>query len=230
MKLLVSDYDGTLNRNYKNLCLNIKAINKFREEGNKFVIATGRSFESIKKETDIYGIEYDYLICNGGLIIFDNENNILKCSLLNSETLTNLYQLLANLCYVEKIKLYNFYGSTIDMENILEMYVKFNTVDEALLNKKYIEYIMPEILCYQEGNRLYIGNKITKADAISFIKEKELINPKKIYTVGDNKNDLEMLGRYNGYRMLFSNSSLWGKKIPVTRDVHTLIKKINYKR
>lgn len=227
MKLLVSDYDGTLNSNYKNLCLNIRAINKFRENGNKFVIATGRSFESIKKETDIYGIEYDYLICNGGLITFDDGNNILNHSLLNNDTLINLYGSLTNLCCVEKIKLYNFYSSTINMENILEIYVKFNTTDDALWYKKYIEYMIPGILCYQEANRLYIGNKITKADAISFIQAKDSINKENIYTVGDNKNDLEMLEQYKGYRMLFSNSSLWGKKIPVTREVHTLIKKIN---
>lgn len=227
MKLLVSDYDGTFNSNYKNLCLNITAINKFREEGNKFIIATGRCFESIKKETDIYDIGYDYLICNGGLITFDNENNIVNYSLLNNEILIELYKYLSSSCCVEKIKLYNFYSSTINMENILEIYAKFNTVDEALMYKKYIEYMFPEILCYQEKNRLYIGNKKTKADAIWFIMEKESINRKNIYTVGDNKNDLEMLGQYNGYRMLHSNSSLWGKGFPITRQVHTLVKKIS---
>ena len=42
MKLLVSDYDGTLKSDVKNLKININAIKKFMDEGNTFCIATGR--------------------------------------------------------------------------------------------------------------------------------------------------------------------------------------------
>ena len=34
MKLLVSDYDGTLKPDIKNLMINIEAINEFRKKGN----------------------------------------------------------------------------------------------------------------------------------------------------------------------------------------------------
>ena len=64
MKLLASDYDRTLYTNEKNLMLNMKAIKKFRLYCNKFVLVTGRSFKSIKKEIEYYNIikERGYII------------------------------------------------------------------------------------------------------------------------------------------------------------------------
>ena len=75
MKLLVSDYDGTLKSSVKDLMLNIEAINKFREKGNLFVIITGRG-KSIREYIEEYNIPYDYLICENGAIIYDkNDKN-----------------------------------------------------------------------------------------------------------------------------------------------------------
>ena len=38
MKLLATDYDGTFKSDIKNLYINISAVNKFMESGNKFAI------------------------------------------------------------------------------------------------------------------------------------------------------------------------------------------------
>ena len=48
-----------------------------------------------------------------------------------------------------------------------------------------------------------------------------------VYTVGDSINDIDMLQKYNGHKMLFSHPQLLLKNIPTTKEVHTLIKKIN---
>ena len=85
-KLLVSDYDDTLYTSSKSLYFNILAIEKFRKNGNKFAIATGRNFISIDSLIRKYKIPYDYLICNDGSIIFDNKHNIISAHYLsNSE-------------------------------------------------------------------------------------------------------------------------------------------------
>ena len=42
-KMLVSDYDQTFYLNDKDIIENINAVREFREKGNIFVIATGRS-------------------------------------------------------------------------------------------------------------------------------------------------------------------------------------------
>lgn len=227
MKLLVSDYDGTFNSDNRNLQLNIKAIEKFRQCGNKFVIATGRNYESIKWETDYHGIQYDYLICNNGLIVFDDKNNILKSSILDESDLELLYEYLTETRQIDKLQLYNSYSTTDVLKNILEIYARFVNIQSAKICETDLNVILPNIHCYRENRRLFISQNITKADAVSFIQERENIDKENVYTVGDNKNDLEMLQQFNGYKMLYSYPCMWMKNIPITREVHTLVKKIN---
>lgn len=227
MKLLASDYDGTFKSSIKNLYINIEEVKKFRDNGNKFAIVTGRSYESIKNEINKYNIEYDYLVCNNGLIIFDNEDNIVFSKKLKTDDLMFIYNELLYMNNQEDTKIYNFYTSTMIFENILEVYAKFKTNISAKNFKKFIEYERKNLLCYKDGKKMFISNNITKADALTFIQDKEKIKKDDIYTVGDNKNDLEMLLKFNGYKMLFSYSNMWFKRFSVVKEVHSLIKKIN---
>ena len=56
MKLLSSDYDGTLNVFEYDIWLNLAYINNFISRGNIFVLNTGRAYDSITKEIDKYQI------------------------------------------------------------------------------------------------------------------------------------------------------------------------------
>jgi len=87
MKLLAVDYDGTFKSNLKNLKINIDKINQFMQSGNKFAIITGRSFKQIESEIKKYNIKYNYLVCNNGLIVFDETNKIIKYNLLSQNDL-----------------------------------------------------------------------------------------------------------------------------------------------
>ena len=59
MKLLVSDFDGTLfNDHYKE---NIEAVNRFVDAGNLFAIATGRDLNRLLKDLD-RNLKFNYLI------------------------------------------------------------------------------------------------------------------------------------------------------------------------
>ena len=49
MKMLVSDYDQTFYLNDQNIKINIDMVKQFRKAGNKFVIATGRSYMDFKE-------------------------------------------------------------------------------------------------------------------------------------------------------------------------------------
>ena len=111
MKLLVSDYDGTFDttessETYRNSI----AVDKFRRKGNQFAFATGRSFKSIKHQTNYYKINYDYLICNNGLAIFDKKDRLLKSTLISKEAILKTLAYLNKLGYVKKIVLLNAYG------------------------------------------------------------------------------------------------------------------------
>ena len=61
-KIVFSDYDGTLNTGEEDMIKNIQAIQEFMNNGNLFVIATGRSYLDLKRKLESYPIPFDYLI------------------------------------------------------------------------------------------------------------------------------------------------------------------------
>ena len=76
-KMIVSDYDQTFYINDEDIEKNKIAVNEFRNKGNIFVIATGRSYDDFMKKKNEYNIEYDYLIINHGATILDKDDNII---------------------------------------------------------------------------------------------------------------------------------------------------------
>ena len=142
MKLLVSDYDGTFDttessETYRNSI----AVDKFRRKGNQFAFATGRSFKSIKHQTNYYKINYDYLICNNGLAIFDKKDRLLKSTLISKEAILKTLAYLNKLGYVKKIVLLNAYGEeTKNYVQVLEILFTLK-----IRNNKEVEKIKNEL-------------------------------------------------------------------------------------
>ena len=85
MKLFASDYDGTLHLNGSVSDSTIEAIHKFKNAGNTFGIATGRSISSIAAEIDKYKIPVDFLIGNNGGIVLNQHNEELFYQLMDFE-------------------------------------------------------------------------------------------------------------------------------------------------
>lgn len=226
MNLLVSDYDGTFKSNLKNLKINITKISKFIEEGNKFVIATGREFNSIKREIIKYNIPYNYLVCNSGLVIFDSNDEVVYSSILKEDDIHFIYKNLDMSLNNYNTRLYNLYTQTSKLDEVLEVYVEFEDLIGIKELKHHIESMRPDLICNQINNKLFIGHNLNKSTAIEFLMNKENIEKEKIYTIGNDLNDLEMLLNFNGYKMLKCNKKLLFRGIPTSRQVHTLIKKI----
>lgn len=83
MKVIGSDFDGTITTNKVILDSTRKAIKKFRDNGNVFVIVTGRSVPKFKEGIEKYNIDFfDYVICANGSIILDKNLNCIekKCN------------------------------------------------------------------------------------------------------------------------------------------------------
>lgn len=72
MKILASDYDGTLRINGTVSDADRAAIARFREKGGKFGIVTGRGYVTITAELQRHRLDCDFLICNNGSLIFEN--------------------------------------------------------------------------------------------------------------------------------------------------------------
>lgn len=86
MKLLASNYDGTLCYGEKVMEEDSQAITEWQNAGNLFVIVTGRSKESLDKYLERDGLHPDYIVTNNGSVIFDSKGNLLKKDCLDYVT------------------------------------------------------------------------------------------------------------------------------------------------
>lgn len=235
MKLLVSDYDGTIKtfQNnpsfYENIVFkkNLQFIKRFIEHDNIFMISTGRNLSSILKEMNKYNIIYDYLSAFNGRVIYTKNNGIIYANYINN----NIINKILNNNIIKKAYLLNSYGEESNKENIVYLKIILNTY------KDIKEYILEWKKTYPNlkidyniiFNSIYIRNEFNKSLGIKKLLEIENLDIEKenIITIGDGENDLEMIKDYNGYRMLISNYKLISATSNVTSSVHKLIKK-NY--
>lgn len=233
MNLLISDYDGTI-KTYDNnpnmlekytFKKNIEEIKRFIERKNKFIIATGRSTDSIEREIIRYNIPYNYLITYNGRVSLDKDNRLINAEYIDNKFLDELKDI-----NIRNISLFNEYEKTNFNKNLIYIYLSLKNYKD---NKKYLtewtsKYPDLKIDYNILFNYLIIRKKYNKLQGIKDLINKENITipNNSIITVGDNINDIDMINEYNGYRMFISNPELLFKTNNVTTSVHKLIKKI----
>lgn len=226
MKLLVTDYDGTMyyeKQDLKTLRENIEALKQFKKQ-NMVVIATGRPFTSIKKEIDIYDIPYNYIISSNGACLFDQNDSPIYTQTIKQEIIQKTVAYLQKLPYISKIKLIDIYGNeTNNLENVIQIYVeiKISSIFELKRIKQELEFLDNN----QFFNMCYFFNQTDKIDGIKRIQELHNIKSKDIYTIGNDTNDLLMLKEYNGYRVPYSYPRIILERLPKT-SVKKLVHKI----
>ena len=80
MKLLVSDLDGTLLTKDKQITAGVReTLEKWRAEGNSFVISTGRLFPSAAYYREELGMQAE-LVCCSGAVIYRGEDVVMEHS------------------------------------------------------------------------------------------------------------------------------------------------------
>lgn len=211
MKVLVTDYDGTLFIDENDLKENITFLKKWQELGNLIMISTGRSYSSIKNQVDINNIPYDYLSCADGSIIYDKFDNILEMYEMDNKIIEPFKKFYQKLNYEEIQFSYPRGYSNIllsDKEllgiNVCLATINYNThiITKFIeLSKHYPEY---HFLNYKHPNYSYLCIKpsgIDKASTIDYLKKKLNLKKKDFYVIGDSYNDYEMIKKYNGVCM-----------------------------
>lgn len=67
--IIVSDLDGTLlTSDYKTSQRNLDAVARFKQNGGRFTLATGRSIDSARAYVNMFNIDIPVIVCNGGMI------------------------------------------------------------------------------------------------------------------------------------------------------------------
>jgi len=233
-KILISDYDGTLFTNESNMNKNVEMINKFREQGNLFVLATGRPYCRTITKIKRYNIPYDYLIVGNGSFVVDKNNKVIINNIIDSEVLRDIIIDLQNNEEILEITYYGTYeqDKVIDYDNTTYIMLKVKnriTADEVV---DYISKNFSKINIYNSFNSKdfslidIIFNISQKSNAIEDIIKLENIDNAFVYTIGDSSNDVEMIKKYNGYGMTDSDESVIEVANKLYNNVYDLIEEV----
>lgn len=228
MKIIVSDFDLTFFTD--EYLENIRLINDFVAKGNMFVIATGRNITHLKKDIKGFNINYEYLICNDGGIIFDKNDNIIYRKDIDQDIVEPIFNILNS---DNNIKV-TYIDDTINY--ITDIKSKANAIIGSYINKELasntlskIEKEYNNIHGYLSDNWINITDiSVDKASGIRHLQDYLNINYDNIYTIGDNVNDIEMLNNYHGYLIESDLDLICGKGVIKSfKDLISIINESN---
>lgn len=103
IKLIVSDMDGTLfNSNQEISPYNLAAIQNARKNGVQFMIATGRSMETIQPTLEKYELQCSLILMNGAEVR-DENHNIISTMNIDEKILPDITKRLEEMGYIPEI-------------------------------------------------------------------------------------------------------------------------------
>lgn len=223
MKIIVSDIDGTLIKD-KKIDSDIRCqMNNFRKQ-NIFILATGRSKESVRRAVKKYGLNFfDYAVCSNGSCIIDRKYTVLYMNYFPDEEVQLFFEKFKDILRGNVIIAKNqgeFEGGlnrllNIEAKNTCGITLELSDLTSETF-KKIIEYCSLYYWGYEiNGNYIdlcpcktskYYGFKtLTKLKSLECPKED-------VYFIGDDLNDMEMLSKTEN-SFTFSNSPLAVKRI-----------------
>ncbi len=234
-KIIFSDYDGTLDTSENDIAKNIEAIQKFRNNGNLFVIATGRSYLDLKRKLDLYPIPFDYLIVNHGGVILDKNEIVIDACLIPKNIGVEILDTVKSNENLEQIILFDTMKKDIkDISDeltkiMLEMKDEKSARDlSEVINENWKETVKSYVIITKKYYLVeIISIKTDKGKAIEKILKIENISDTDVYPIGDGANDVEMILKYNGYGMKKSEEVVYKATNKLCNTVAELIETLN---
>ena len=226
MKLVASDFDGTLYRNGTVTEEEKQAISQWRKNGNLFGVVTGRNYRFLRADLDGFNIEYDFIISTNGALIRDDKENVVQSSEGDISVAKEILDLVIqnNAIWFEMMYLDSYAREVIQLrkptdelvpnEEILEEANYFHQLSctipdvnrglelTAEINDRYKGKLSAYSLIYGKNTNIDIVKYGTsKASALYDYAKLKGIDPQNIITVGDNFNDIPMIKEFDGYIM-----------------------------
>lgn len=220
MKIIGSDYDGTLNYNGIDEEKK-KALKKWRDAGNVFAVVSGRGASDILQMYIIEKFACDYLISNSGAVIMKTDGTIVSDIRCDGNLIVPLLRLLfENGCSWASIQSNNSYKIYADkkllkekgeytLENMPQISY-FNQISTALPNLETTTNIVRCIEAEFNGklNPLQNGEcidivreDINKTKGLYILMEHLGAKRDDVIVVGDNINDSDMIKEFKSYAM-----------------------------
>ncbi len=192
MKVIVSDFDGTLFCNDK--IVSQDKINKFVINGNYFIIATGRNMTSLKKELDKFILNPSFYICNDGALILDQFFNIIYRTDIDNSMIRPLYNELKNDDNILEVLIDTGNGYIDDISRSAnKLIARYYSKEKAISLVNRINSRYPSVFGYVSKNWINITKRTeTKGKAVKFLSEYYNFNKYPIYIIGNDVNDISM--------------------------------------
>ena len=244
-EIIFSDYDGTLYGRSRKISDKTKEkINEFVSQGGKFVISTGRIYESIKPICLDLKLDGDCISSQGSQIYNIKDNLAIKTDLLDVNKTVEILKLIKDRGFLSQVyasnKIYadtdipfnsffsNFFGVNINNTDKLIDMVESKTiapnkfeclVDEDKINDfiKELKERFPDFLFSKSAPvMIEIADKnATKGKSVEYLLKKYNIKKENAVAIGDGNNDIDMLEAV-------------GKKVAVNNAAKKLLAKADY--
>jgi HAD superfamily hydrolase (TIGR01484 family) len=237
--IIVSDFDGTFYTGEKDIKINCEIIEKYIIDGNYFLLSSGRPYDSLMRQVEKYEIPHTHLATSDGTFLFNSSGNLLYSSEMEKGILDEISSIL-ELANFERIEYsypkYNsdFYDFRKKLGGIAFVIKEKNINDELRkrfenLKLNYSNYRF-DIYGYDGIFYFVIRNpKVSKSVPIEYLATDLGINKRKIFTIGDNDNDFEMIRDYNGF-MIGDNKALEEVALKKYNAVYELILDVRRKK
>lgn len=198
MKVLVSDLDGTLVQDKKLDELVLLKLTNFLEEGNKFIIATGRPYQRVRHLQTL--AKASYSICCNGAAIIDENGEVIYNKPMSKEDIDKIVNVYSD-------DLIMFYSNGVDISKItsndevisedtvfFSLGYKDKSVEKIINLEEYINQLGLNVTCIRNGHNLDIGiSGVSKGNAIMELVNLGKFKKEEVMVTGDNFNDISMM-------------------------------------
>ncbi len=220
MKIIASDYDGTLN--HGGIDDNKRtAIKKWRDSGNVFAIVSGRGMEDALNILKKDNLEIDYFVATNGAVILNSEGEKISDIRCDGNIAKPLIKLLFEcgcprgcvltdfpcMIYADKSKCKEKGEYTLENAPSISYFNQISTAlpdyeaaekVTAIIKENFGEYVNP----MQNGTCIdIVRSDMDKAKGIYLLLD--ILNAKyeDVIAVGDNINDTAMIKEFRSYAM-----------------------------
>ena len=226
MKIIGSDYDGTLNHNGIDEKKR-EAIAAWREAGNVFSLVSGRHVNSVRDLHIQQNFECDYFVGSNGAVILNANNEVVHkdCCDMNMlvPLISYLYELGCPVGLVHSVDFFDVFPSeessrkldrdnslnacTIDTIPPIPYYTQVSTwrpteAEAAMVSAKVRERFGAYFNPMQNGLNIdIVRSDVNKAKGLYRLMELVGATYHDVITVGDNVNDYDMIKEFKSYAM-----------------------------
>ncbi len=244
MKIIGSDYDGTLNHGGIDEA-KLNAIIKWRNEGNIFALISGRGKEDVQRIYNEKQFGCDYLIADNGAVILTTDGEIITETRCDGSFAMELIELLFSLgcpcAHIHKNDKFCIFKDKSEcseenhytLDNVPEI-LYFTQISTYLSDVESAKSVTDKVAERYKGilNPLQNGTCIdivrhdmNKAKGLYLLSDIVGCNKEEIIAVGDNINDRDMIAEFRSYAMANGVEEIRNLADFITESVTDLIYK-----